>query len=83
MFMRSMRARLATATDTMPRVEDRLVEALALGGGQLLGIVEPLRDSAVSAKTTAATTTGPASGPRPASSTPATSCAPRRCARRS
>ena len=31
MFMRSMRARLATATDTSPLVEDRVVEPLALG----------------------------------------------------
>ena len=42
MFMRSTRARLATTTETVAAVEDQLVQALALEGGQLLRIVEPV-----------------------------------------
>ena len=41
--MRSMRARLAMATETDARSQDRFIQALALEQRQLLGIVEPGR----------------------------------------
>ena len=64
------------------RGQDRVI-LLALRLGELLGVVEAA-ESAVQARsptrrtgnTTAAATTGPASGPQPASSTPATSVRP-------
>ena len=46
-------------------------QRLAPAGVETLGIVDPADGRGPAGKTTAAATTGPASGPRPASSTPA------------
>ena len=79
------------AVDALDRAEgdrhlrrgaDFLVQLLALRGVELLGIVEPARD-ALGSRITAAATTGPASGPLPASSQPATGKMPLLSARRS
>ena len=68
---RSMRSTVPKATATCARGADFLVELFARGGVELLGIVEAARD-ALGSRITAAATTGPASGPLPASSQPAT-----------
>ena len=82
MLSRSMTSGGATTIDTVADSHDRVVQRLALQRRQLLGIVEPV-GHAPRLSTTADTTTGPASGPRPASSTPHTTVAPRRSAARS
>ena len=71
----------ATATATAWRA-DRLGEALPLGRGEALRVVEARQRRRGPGSTTAAATTGPASGPMPTSSTPATTSAPARRSRR-
>ncbi len=76
MFIRSMRWRLATTTETQARSmiltwsRSRSARSICLESWRPRGNFAP-------SNITAATTTGPASGPRPASSTPATQVAPR------
>ena len=67
---------IPTAHAMCPRA-DRVVQALPHLGLQPLRVVHPAI-RAPGDSTTAAATTGPASGPRPASSTPARRVRPRR-----
>ena len=61
--------------------QDQVVVLLARGRGEQLGVGEPVEPAAASPgrSTHAATTSGPAHAPRPASSTPATGPRPWRC----
>lgn len=81
-FMRSIRAALAIAIATWALAKIRSYSSCRLVALSFLESFIPLGISCPS-KMTAAATTGPASGPRPASSMPATRRAPRFKARRS
>eukprot|EP00965_Chrysotila_dentata_P209634 6185410-Pleurochrysis_carterae.AAC.4 len=74
MLMRSIVSRSTTPTPTPTDESETSSEKAASRASSVSTLLSPIPGirSASAAKTTAAATTGPANGPRPASSTPAT-----------
>src|SRR5829696_9102456 len=74
-------AEAAPIPKAMTRVRFRSASRTRLPGGRTLLSLRPRTQEQPAGKTTAAATTGPARGPRPASSTPTRSCSSAQTAR--